>query len=119
TDPRSEGALGDRCRGSSPAVVGGDAGVGQPYVRGQLARLPENVDGNPTARIPIAADAQKSRLEQADELLSDGDRAVLVEGADVTEAAEIELERFRFEKPFSWHVVDHQMSEVGLPGDRA
>ena len=58
-------------------------------------------------------------LSSADELLADRDRAVLVEGADVAEAAEIELERFRFDQPFSRHVVDHEVGEIGLTGDRA
>jgi hypothetical protein len=42
-----------------------------------------------------------------------------VEDADVAEAAEIKLERFRFEKPFFRHVVDHEVGEVRLAGDRA
>src|SRR5262249_21133954 len=47
------------------------------------------------------------------------DRAVLVEGADVAKAAEIEFQRFGFEKPFCRHVVDHEVGEVGLAGDGA
>src|SRR5262249_12280397 len=68
--------------------------------------------------IPIAADAQEFRLEQGDEFLADGDGAILVEGADIPEAAEIKLERLRLQQPFSRRVVDHEVRKIGLTGDR-
>src|SRR5262245_62178464 len=103
----------------SPSAIGRDALVRQPHARRQLARLPEHVDRHAAARIPVAADAQVFRGQQRDELFADGDRAVLVKAADVAEAGEIELERFRLEEPFPRYIVDHQMREVGLTGDRA
>src|SRR5262249_23262189 len=83
------------------------------------AGWPEDVDGYAAGRIPISADAQEFRLEQGDEFLSDRDGAVLVESADVAEAAEIELERLRLQQPFSRRVVDDEVRKIGLAGDRA
>ena len=60
--------------------------VGQPDALGQPAGLPEHVDRHAAARIPVAADPQPLRLEQAGEPLADADRAVLVERAVVAEA---------------------------------
>src|SRR5262249_23898247 len=105
-------------RGPGAGAMGGHALVRQPYVCGQLARLPEDVDRYAAARIPIAADAQEFRLEQRDEFLADRDGAILVEGADIAEAAEIELERLRLEEPFFWRVVDHEVRKIRLAGDR-
>ena len=47
------------------------------------------------------------------------DGAILVEGAVVAEAVEIKLERFRLDQKARGHIVDHQMREIGLAGDRA
>jgi hypothetical protein len=80
--------------------------------------LPEYVDRHAAARIPVAADAQPFRLEQRHQFLADGDGAVLVEGAVVAEAVQIKLERLRLDKMSARHIVDHQMGEVGLTGDR-
>ena len=44
--------------GSAPAAIGRNALVGNPHSLGQLAGLPEHVDRNAAARIPVAADAQ-------------------------------------------------------------
>ncbi len=78
---------------SAAAAVGGDALVGQPHAAGKRARLPEHVDRHAAARVPVAADAQELRLQQSDEALADGQRAVLVEGTVVAERAEVELQR--------------------------
>ena len=51
--------------------------------------------------------------------LADHDRAILVEGAMVAEARDIEFQRFRFQQPLARHIVDHQMREIRLAGDRA
>ena len=78
----------ERCGdGSAAAAIGRDALVGQPQAFGRRAGLPEHVDRNAAARIPIAADAQPGGLDQLDDALADGDRAVLVEGAVIAEAA--------------------------------
>src|SRR4051812_4325060 len=103
---------------ASPAIRR-DTLVWQPYARRQLAGLPEHVDRNAAAGVPIAPDAQESRIEECRKLFADGDRAVLVEAADVAEAAEIKFERFRLDQPSSRHVVDHEMGKIGLARDRA
>ena len=110
--------LAPRPRLAAPAI-GRDALVGQPDALGQAAGLPEHVDRHAAARIPVAADAQVFRLEQRIEPLADPHRAVLVKGALVAEAGEIELERLRLDQPAARHVVDHQMGEIRLAGDRA
>ena len=52
-----------RVASAAPAIRR-DALVGHPDALRQLARLPEHVDRNAAARIPVAADAQPLRLEQ-------------------------------------------------------
>jgi len=42
---------------SPPAAIGRDALVGHPHALGQFAGLPEHVDRDAAARIPVAADA--------------------------------------------------------------
>ena len=100
-------------------AIGRDALVGQPDALRQAAGLPEHVDRHAAARIPIAADAQPFGLEQRHELLADGDGAVLVEGAVVAEAREIKFQRLRLHQPLARHIVDHEMGEIRLAGDRA
>src|ERR671920_1984847 len=81
---------------SAAAAVGRDALVGEPDAVRRLAGLPEYVDWDAAARVPIAADAQVARRKQRDEALADCDRAVLVERAVAAEARQVELQRFRF-----------------------
>ena len=104
---------------SSPPAVGRDALIGNPHALRQLAGLPEHVDRDAAARIPVAADAQPFRLDLGRDALADRDRAVLVERAVIAEAGEIKLQRFGFQQPLLRHIVDHQMREIGLAGDRA
>ena len=104
---------------SSPAAIGRDALVGDPHAVGKLAALPEHVDRDSAAREPVAADPEPARLQEADEILADPDRAILVKGPVIPEARQIELQRLRLEDPFVWRVVDDQMGEIGLAGDRA
>src|SRR5262249_3840474 len=96
-----------RHRSSPSPAVGRDALLRQPDARRQPAVLPEHVDRDAATRIPVAADTQELRLDQRDYLLADGDGAVLMEAADVAEAAAIELERLRFQEPVARHVVDN------------
>ena len=58
-------------------------------------------------------------FKRLDHVLADPHRAILVEGAVVAELAEIELQRLGLDQPLVRRVVDHQMGEVGLAGDRA
>src|SRR5262245_33478098 len=79
---------------SAPPAIGWDALLGNPHAIGRRAVLPEHVDGDAPARIPIAADPKPSGIGQLDDTLADRDGRVLVEGAHIAEAREIELERF-------------------------
>src|SRR6185312_6593056 len=45
--------------------------------------------------------------------------AVLVEIAVIAKSAEEELQRLALDQPFAGDVIDHEMREVGLAGDRA
>src|SRR5581483_8899515 len=103
----------------SPSAVGRHALAGQPQALGRLAGLPEHVDGHAAARIPVAADAQPARRQLLHQPLADSDRRLLVEALHVAKAAEIELERLALDQLGARRVVDHEMGEVGLAGDRA
>src|SRR3981189_2474927 len=69
---------GARERTSPPSAIGRDALVGNPHALWQSSGLPEHVDRNAAARIPVAADAQKFRLDLGCDPFADHDRAVLV-----------------------------------------
>src|SRR4051794_36245268 len=81
----------------SAATVGGDSLVRQPQAFGRRPRLPEDVDWNPTTRVPIAADAEPFRLHLGDEALTDAHRHILVEAGMIAEGAEEQLEALRFD----------------------
>ena len=81
-------------RSAAPAVCGHPL-IRQPQVGRGCAGLPEDVDRDAAARIPIAADPQPARLPSPRQPLADADRAVLVERGVVAEAAEEQLERLR------------------------
>ncbi len=51
-------------RRSAAAAIGRHALVGQPQALGRRAGLPEDVDRDAAARVPIAADAQPARRQQ-------------------------------------------------------
>src|SRR6185437_16645856 len=70
------------------------------------------------AGIPVAADAQPSRLDFGRDPFADRDRAVLMESAVIAEARDIELQGFRFQEPLARYIVDHHMREIRLPGNR-
>src|SRR5947209_1729872 len=107
-----------RFNGSSPPAIGGDALIGHPHAGRQLARLPEHVDRDAAAWVPIAADPQPAWRQELHQSFADRDRAVLVKGAVVAKAGEVELERLRFDEPAAWDVVDHDDGEIRLTGDR-
>ena len=66
--PHRDRRLGDRGaearlrRGSAAPAIGRHALVGQPQALRRRAGLPEHVDRDAAARIPVAADAQPARL---------------------------------------------------------
>ena len=51
--------------------------------------------------------------------LGDGKRGVFVKAGHIAEAVEIKLQRLGFDQCFAWHIIDHEMGEIGLAGDRA
>src|SRR5688500_13882518 len=66
---------------SATPSIGGHPLVGRPYAVGESSLLPEHVDGDTAARVPVAADPEPARFEQVDQALAYPDRAILVEGA--------------------------------------
>ena len=42
-----------------------------------------------------------------------------MESAMIAEARDIKLQRFRFQQPLARHIIDHEMGEIRLAGDRA
>jgi hypothetical protein len=70
---------------SAAAAIGRDALVGQPQAFRRRAALPEHVDRNAAARVPVAADPQPAGASSR-RAAADGHRAVLVERAVVAEA---------------------------------
>src|SRR6266705_4971979 len=103
---------------STPPAIGRDALIGDPHALWQSAGLPEHVDRNAAARIPVAADAQPFWLDLVGDPLADHHRAVLMERAVIAKARDIEFERFGFQKPSAGDVIDHEMREIRLPRHR-
>jgi MFS family permease len=101
-----------------PPAVGTHALVRDPDVARQAAGLPEHVDRHAAARMEVAADAKPPRLEQCDQPLADVERAILMKNSVITEAVEIELERFRLDEVPRGQIVDDDDREVGLAGHR-
>jgi hypothetical protein len=101
-------------RKSAPAAIGGHTLVRKPHAGRALSGLPEDVDGDAAARIPVPADAQEMRFDEVRYALADGNRAVLMERAVIAERCEIELERLRLDEPAVRHVVDDEVRKVGL-----
>ena len=81
--------------------------------------MPEHVDRDSAARIPIAADAQPHRLHLVEQPLADADGAVLVKPGMVAEAAQEQFERLGFDDRLAGNIVDDEVREVGLAGDGA
>src|SRR5690242_4013207 len=96
----------------SAATVRGDALVGQPQAFGRRARLPEDVNGHSTARVPVAADAKPARLHLTHQPLADADGHILVEAAMIAERAEEQLQALALDDAVGRRVVDDEMREV-------
>src|SRR3546814_2348931 len=107
----------DVCSSDLPAI-GGDTLVGQPQAPGRGAGLPEDVDRNAAARIPIAADAQPFRPHLVEQAPADADGAILVEPRVTPKAGEEQLEALRFDDRRAGGVVDDEVREIGLAGHR-
>src|SRR5258705_13994551 len=77
--------------GSPAPAIGRDALVGDPHGLGQLAGLPEHVDRDAAARVPVAADAKPFRLDLGRDPLADHHGAVLVKGAVIAKTRNVQL----------------------------
>src|SRR3984893_5712582 len=82
---------------SSPSAIGCDALIGNPHSLWQFAGLPEHVDRNTAARIPVAADAQPFRLDLGCNPFSGRDGAVLMECPVISKTGDIQLQGFRLQ----------------------
>src|SRR3954471_3594367 len=102
--PRS--AAGSQFWRSAPSAIGRDALIGYPHAFRQFASLPEHVDRDAAARIPVATDAKPFRLDLGCDPLADHDRAILVEGAMIAEACDVQFQRFGLQQPLARHIVD-------------
>src|SRR5690348_973017 len=91
---------------SSSSAIAGDVLVREPEARGRLSRLPEHVDRDAAARIPIAADAQPMRLHFRDQPFGDADRAILVKAGVVAEGGQEQLQRLGFDDRILRRIVD-------------
>jgi hypothetical protein len=81
--------------------------------------LPEDIDRDAAAGVPKACDAQPLGLGSLSEAAADPHRAIFVKRAVVTEALQVKLEAFGLYEPGARYVVDNEMREVGLTGNRA
>ena len=104
--------------GSAAGPIGRDPLVRQPRFFGLVAGLPKHVDRDAAAGMPVAADAQEARLEQLRQPTTHAEGAILVEGAVIPEAVEVELERLRLDQPAVGNVVDDQDRKIRVAGDR-
>src|SRR5690606_30180580 len=100
-------------------AIGRNALFGEPQSRGRAPALPENVDRDAAARVPVPADTQPLRAHLVHESLADADGDVLVEAAVVAERSEEQLEALGLDDRLCRGVIDHQVGEVGLAGHRA
>src|SRR5262249_31074834 len=101
----------------SPSPIRRHARLRQPRILRWRARLPEHVDRDAAARVPVAGYPQPERLRRLDHAAPDHDGAFLVEGGMVAERHEEQLQRLRFHQQRVRRVVDDEMREVGLAGD--
>src|SRR6185369_10389978 len=113
TDPAPRTAI------LSPATVRRDALVREPQALRRRAALPADVDRDSAARVPVAADPQPLGLHLLGQPLADADRHILVESAMIAEGAEEQLEALAFDNGFAGRIVDDEVREIGLAGDRA
>src|SRR6476469_5686753 len=103
----------------APPAVGLHSLIGKPQAFRRSTALPKDVDRHAAARVPIAADAEPSRLHLGHEALPDADRNILVEAAMVAELAEEQLQALALDDRLRGRIVDDEVREVRLPGDWA
>src|SRR3546814_6852068 len=83
---------------SSPAAVARYILRREPWPRRRFTRLPEHVDGNAAARIPIAANSEPERSHFREQPLANANSAILMKARVVTECTKKQLQRFRSEE---------------------
>src|ERR1700727_2285433 len=70
---------------SSAAAIGGNALVGNPHPLGQLSGLPEHIDRDAAAWVPVTPDPQPFRLDLGRDPFADCDGAVLMKRSVIAE----------------------------------
>src|SRR5690606_17235070 len=99
---------------SAAAAIGRDTLIGQPQPLRRRAALPEDIDRNASARVPVAANPQPARPHFLEQALADADGDVLVEAAVITERGEEQLEALALDDGLAGGVVDYHVGEIGL-----
>ena len=75
----------------TPPTIGRHALIGDPYAVWQRPGLPEDINGNTTAGIPISANPEPLGLQEIGKTARNGDSAILVEGTVISERAKEQL----------------------------
>ena len=76
--------------------------------------LPENINRNAAARIPIAANAQPFRFHARDQPLGDHYGAILMKRTMIAEAAHKQLKAFALDQMLVGYIIDNQIGKIGL-----
>src|SRR3546814_6902129 len=74
--------------------------------------MPEHVDWNAAARIPIAANSEPERSHFREQPLANANSAILMKARVVTECTKKQLQRFRLYNHFIRGIVNDEMREV-------
>src|SRR3546814_17988962 len=90
----------------TPAPIALDTLIGHPQPLGRWSRLPEHIDWNAAARIPIAADPEPPGLHLLEQALADPHRAILETGGVVAAAAQKQLQRLGLDHRVAGTLVD-------------
>jgi hypothetical protein len=104
---------------SAAPAIRRNALLGYPQSSGRAPGLPEHVDRDAAARIPVATDPQPAWREEVHQATCDRQRAVLVECAVIAKGLQVQLERLALDEPAARYLVQHEVCEIGLPGNRA
>lgn len=71
------------------------------------------------ANFKLTAHAEAARTQHSHQVREDVVGDFLVEGSDVAEAPQVELQALQLDALLIWHVVDQDRGKVGLAGLRA
>ena len=81
--------------------------------------LSHNVGVNSAPHVPTRCDARKSWRNGRDDFVEHVIGHLLMERADIAEAPHVHLERFEFDAKLIGDVLNREVREVGLTGERA